>query len=59
MDKKKIFEELFGEKEKHELGKYIPSNNKKHKSKDQKKKALERRFEKLKNKAIYLKMENE
>ncbi len=59
MDKKKIFEDLFGDKEKHELGKYIPSNNKKPKSKNQKKEALERRFEKLKHKAIYLKMEHE
>ena len=59
MDRKKLFEKLFGKKTKYELGRYIPSSGKKHRSKTQKKEDLERRFEKLKHKAIYLKMEHE
>lgn len=66
MNRKDLFNDLFGEKEKYELGVYQPENKKhakenlpaKH-STTQAQKQLRKQFKKLRHKALYLSMEHE
>lgn len=66
MSKEELFEDLFGDKPKNELGKYEPENEKFKKenipakySKPEAQKKLKKLFNKLRHKAIYLNMEHE
>ena len=66
MNRKDLFDDLFGKKEKYELGVYRPENKKyakenlpaKH-SAPQAQKQLRKQFKKLRHKALYLNMEHE
>jgi len=66
MSREELFEDLFGDKPKNELGKYEPENEKFKKenipakySKPEAQKKLKKLFNKLRHKAIYLNMEHE
>jgi len=66
MNRKDLFDDLFGEKEKYELGVYQPENKKYAKenlpvkySAPQAQKQLRKQFKKLRHKALYLSMEYE
>ena len=66
MSKEELFEDLFGDRPKNELGKYEPENEKFKKenvpakySKPEAQKKLKKLFNKLRHKAIYLNMEHE
>lgn len=66
MSKEELFEDLFGDKPKNELGKHEPENEKFKKenipakySKPEAQKKLKKLFNKLRHKAIYLNMEHE
>ena len=66
MSREKLFDDLFGDRPKHELGKHTPENEKFKKenlpakySKPEAQKKLKKAFNKLRHKAIYLNMENE
>ena len=66
MSRKELFDDLFGDRPKHELGKHTPENEKFKKenlpekySSPQAQKKLKKIFNKLRNKAIYLNLENE
>ena len=66
MNRKDLFEDLFGDKEKNEVDKYRPENKKFKKTnlpkiynKAQSQKKLKKEFDKLRYKALYLNMEYE
>lgn len=59
MNKKKIIKDLFGEKDKKELGEYEPKNKNFKKNKSIDKAKLKKTFNKLRHKAIYLNIEHE
>ena len=66
MSREELFDDLFGDKPKQELGKYTPENEKFKKenipakySKPEAQKKLKKLFNKLRHKAIYLNMEHE
>ena len=66
MSREKLFDDLFGGRPKHELGKHTPENEKFKKenlpakySKPEAQKKLKKIFNKLRHKAIYLNLENE
>tara|TARA_B100000989_G_scaffold204603_1_gene154893 strand:+ start:626 stop:1306 length:681 start_codon:yes stop_codon:yes gene_type:complete len=66
MNREELFDDLFGDKPKHELGKHTPENKKYAKenlpvkySAPQAQKQLRKQFKKLRHKALYLNMEHE
>lgn len=59
MNKKKIINDLFGRKDKNELGKHEPENEKFKNTKSVDQEKLKKTFNKLRHKAIYLNIEHE
>tara|TARA_R110001592_G_scaffold323013_5_gene602072 strand:+ start:665 stop:1327 length:663 start_codon:yes stop_codon:yes gene_type:complete len=60
MDRKELFNDLFGERLRLELGKYEPKNNPKQTSPEGRtQSSLKKEFKKLRHKALYLNMEYE